>query len=36
MCVLGVEGSEKKMWPPLRIISGTALILLNKELKEDL
>ena len=26
MCVLGVEGSEKKKWPtPLRIISGTAL-----------
>ena len=26
LCVLGVEGSEKKKWPtPLRIISGTAL-----------
>ena len=28
MCVLGVEGPEKKMWPtqpPPRIISGTAL-----------
>ena len=25
MCVLGVGGSEKKMCPPLRIISGTAL-----------
>ena len=26
MCVLGVEGSEKKYAPPLRIISGTALM----------
>ena len=24
MCVMGVEGSEKKSGPPLRIISGTA------------